>query len=426
MLLNIVHFLIAAVYLLLPLGIAYIAIRHHKRFPTSVSALIVAFIAGFAVSITLNLVYAKGVRGRLVVSQVAIATWFAAGMFLLLRMFDAALRKGIRRTFGLHREDSLRLRRVRIVAGGVMRLVILAAVALPYVMASIMTYRPKVMPLDNPRTQLGFKFERVEFRTSDGVNIVAWWIPALAVNSRGATHPQVSELWGKQTALVCHGLASSKSNQLILARQLVPGGYNVLAFDFRAHGESGGQLATFGAKEKHDVLAAVAWLKMNRAQQSQRIVGVGASMGAAALISAASDPTDPSAASIDAIAAYACYDDLWDMTRSATDTYFAPPLDWLLLHVGLPIAEAQTGADLLHYSPAHDAANLWPRPILLIHGERDDVIDFTRGQALLDAASQPKYHLFFPEGGHNDIIENETAAKIVLEFFRTARAVPVI
>ena len=187
--------------------------------------------------------------------------------------------------------------------------------------------------------------------------------------------------WGTQTALVCHGLAASKSNQLILARQLVPGGYNVLAFDFRAHGESGGQIASFGANEKLDVLAAVQWLRDHRPQQSQRIVGVGASMGAAALISAAAVPNDPNAAAIDAIAAYACYDDLWDMTRNVSETYFAPPLDWLLLHIGLPIAAGQSGADLLHYSPARDAAALWPRPILLIHGERDEIIDFSRGQA---------------------------------------------
>jgi uncharacterized protein len=426
---SLLHLLIRWIYLLLPLAALFVAVRHSKRFPAVIGAVVVAFVAGFAVSVTLNLIYAKGAGGRLMASQIAIGAYFAAAMFLLLRLFDAGIRLSVRRALALHQPDSMKLRRTRVLIGGVSRLCVLFALALPYVMASIMIYRPKVRPWDNPRVQLGFNFERVEFRTSDGVNIVGWWIPAAAEFQNQPRRNAVRvppEQWGKHTALICHGLAANKSNQLILARQLVPAGYNVLAIDFRAHGESGGQLATFGANEKHDVLAAIAWLRQNRREQSQRIVGVGASMGAAALLSAAADPLDPNAAFIDAIAAYACYDDLWDMTRSAADQYFAPPLDWLLLHVGLPVAAAQSGTDLLHYSPAKDAAALWPRPILLIHGERDEIIDFSRGQALLDAASQPKYHIFFPNGSHNDIITNDAAAKIVVEFFRNATPVPVI
>ena len=58
--------------------------------------------------------------------------------------------------------------------------------------------------------------------------------------------------------------------------------------------------------------------------------------------------------------------------------------------------------------------------------ELDEIIDFQRGRALFDAASQPKYHLFFPEGWHNDIVNNDAAARSVAAFFRAARAVPVI
>ena len=56
-----------------------------------------------------------------------------------------------------------------------------------------------------------------------------------------------------RTVIVCHGLASNKSNHLLLARELVPHGYNVLIFDFRAHGESDGQLTSLGDLERRDV-----------------------------------------------------------------------------------------------------------------------------------------------------------------------------
>src|SRR5205814_443638 len=102
--------------------------------------------------------------------------------------------------------------------------------------------------------------------------------------------------------------------------------------------QSSGQLTTFGATEKRDVLAAIHWLKEHHPDQAQRIVGVGASMGAAALISAAADDS-PEGRSIAAIACYAGYDDLREMTRSAADNFFAPPLSWLTFYVGLPMAE---------------------------------------------------------------------------------------
>jgi alpha-beta hydrolase superfamily lysophospholipase len=128
------------------------------------------------------------------------------------------------------------------------------------------------------------------FAASDGVELVGWWIPA--ARAPASVRGSLRQQWGKNTVLVCHGLAANKSNQLVMARQLVPGGFNVLAFDFRAHGESGGQLTTFGKLEVNDVLGAVRWVRENHADQAHKIFGVGASMGGSALIVAAADDSD--------------------------------------------------------------------------------------------------------------------------------------
>jgi fermentation-respiration switch protein FrsA (DUF1100 family) len=219
-------------------------------------------------------------------------------------------------------------------------------------------------------------------------------------------------------------LAANKANQLIMARSFVPKGYNVLIFDFRAHGDSAGQLTSFGDLERRDVLGAVKWVRASHAEESQKIFGVGASMGAAALIAAAADQS-PEGQAIEALAVYAGYDSLKGLARTVADDHFLTPLDWLTIHVGVPMASVQVGSDLNAFSPADLAHHLWPRPVLYIHGFQDEIIRFEHGARLYDRAPQPKERLWI-HGDHNDILGNDAAARYVREFFDSAKPLPVI
>jgi alpha-beta hydrolase superfamily lysophospholipase len=222
--------------------------------------------------------------------------------------------------------------------------------------------------------------------------------------------------------VLCHGLGANKANQLVMARDLVPGGYNVLAFDFRAHGASGGQLTTFGDLERRDVLGAVRWLRASRGPQARRVYGVGASMGAAALIAAAADPGVDGQA-LEAVAVYGTYDDLGGLVGTIADRYFVAPLDWLTVHAGLPIASAHVGRRLDRFSPATEVGAVWPRPVLVIHGKNDRVIDFEHGQNLLRNARQPRYHFWVDRGDHNDVVADPVLSRAVLLFFDNARSI---
>src|SRR5690606_33927310 len=138
-----------------------------------------------------------------------------------------------------------------------------------------------------------------------------------------------------RTLLICHGLAANKSNHLVLGEYGLPNGYNVFIFDFRAHGQSGGQLTTFGDRERQDVLGAVRWLRSNQAEGSQRIFGIGASMGAAALIAAAADES-PEGQAIDAVVVYGTYGDLGLLGKTVANGYFQWPLNWLVQYLAVP------------------------------------------------------------------------------------------
>jgi fermentation-respiration switch protein FrsA (DUF1100 family) len=63
---------------------------------------------------------------------------------------------------------------------------------------------------------------------------------------------------------------------------------------------------------------------------------------------------------------------------------------------------------------------------MIIHGRADEIIAFDHGYTLYEAAAQPRYNVWLTEGKHDSIIDNEAAAKVVVEFFKQAEPVPVI
>jgi alpha-beta hydrolase superfamily lysophospholipase len=272
------------------------------------------------------------------------------------------------------------------------------------IMAAIMTYRPKVVVDDDPQRQLGYDFQAVAFTSTDGLRLSGWWIPA-----RG-------EVVSDRTVILCHGLASQKANQVVLARGFVPHGYNVLVFDFRAHGESGGQLTSYGDLERRDVLGAVRYLLAHRPDQSRFIYGVGISMGGAALIAAAADDS-PEGRAIDAVAVYSTFDDLQRLADDVADGNFLFPVNHLVRRIGLPMAGLHAGTDLWHFRPEELIALIWPRPVMVIHGQMDQTIPFARGQRLYLRALQPKRRLWLMDAGHNDILAIDAALDAVRDFF---------
>ncbi len=95
------------------------------------------------------------------------------------------------------------------------------------------------------------------------------------------------------TILLCHGFMCDKFDAGFLRRLFPQGRFNVMSFDFRAHGENiEGQYCTFGRDEAYDVLAAAHFLKEHPDIKNKPLLVYGFSMGAVAAIEAqAQDPS---------------------------------------------------------------------------------------------------------------------------------------
>lgn len=442
--------ILAGLYLATPPAAAALAVWQARRARPPQSPLahkpIVAFLLTCVSSLILGsaivLVYAHATEARPSVGQVALTCYVFVAVLSLLKGLSWLLKEGTSRLFLL----SGKWRRLgpswhaRMTGATVLRAILLAVIGLPYVMAVGMVYRPKVVGSDDILRKRGYPYEHVTFPSADGVPLDAWWIPA--VPSTANVSSAEADQWGKRTILLCHGLGANKANQLDVAINLPARGYNLLTFDFRAHGASGGQISTFGDLERRDVLGAVHWVRTTHPEQSQRLFGLGMSMGGAALIAASADP-GPDGQAIDAVAVYDTYDDLGALAEDLSNKYFLPPLSWLSTHVALPLASAHAGADLADFRPAAVVDGLAPRPLLVIHARGDQVIGFEHGVRLFQAAAEPKLRCWIgkykPVPGHpsekawldsddlpadhNGVILSNEAGGAVQSFFAWSRQI---
>lgn len=422
-------------YLLVPLAALGLALRAARRAGRTrpIRAFMLTCTSGTILGCGLVFAYAFVTHAYPGLFQIALTCYVAIAVLCILKGVNWLLREGLERGCRVRvpadRRGGLWL--LRACAAMTLRTLVLFAIGLPYIMAVAMVYRPKVSGGPDPMMQFNFAYEPVEFRATDGVNLSGWWIPA-APPKPGQTPPAE---WGRRTVVLCHGLGADKSNQLAIARDLPTSGYNVLAFDFRAHGESGGQVCTFGDRERRDVLGAVRWLRAAHPEQCERIFGLGVSMGGAALVAAAADDS-PEGRAIDAVAVCNTYDSLDHLMQTLGERYLrSPGLRWMAHELAVPIASAHAGTSLPEFRPASVVDRVAPRPLLVVHSRGDELIPFQHGKALFDQASQPKlrfwvgrpvpdaenYIQYLDAAGlpadHNNIIINDEASRAIRLFF---------
>src|SRR5438552_4200239 len=120
---------------------------------------------------------------------------------------------------------------------------------------------------------LGLAYESLRFDIRDAQNattrlsIAAWWI----------AHPNNA---GKTVVLI-HGYGDAKVGAIAWAPTWHSLGFNILAIDLRAHGESGGKYCTAGYFERHDLNQVLDQLLAAHASAARTLVLFGVSLGAA-------------------------------------------------------------------------------------------------------------------------------------------------
>jgi alpha-beta hydrolase superfamily lysophospholipase len=206
-----------------------------------------------------------------------------------------------------------------------------------------------------------------------------------------ATRAWLVERGAEAIVVLVHGLAATKDDPSVvaLAVRLNDSGFDVVSYDARGHGDSGGY-STLGDLEHHDVAAAVAWAR----HRSSRIVLVGASMGGVAVLRYVA--TSPDVAGVVAVSSPA----EWRMPLRARALLTAgltrtKPGRWVAARHQVRIHPVWTAAE----PPRSLVARVTP-PLAIVHGGKDRLVPSSAALELYRSVEGRRRLVLVPEMGH--------------------------
>lgn len=186
--------------------------------------------------------------------------------------------------------------------------------------------------------------------TSDHQELGAWYIDAAS---------------DRPVVLLLHGNNTCRTSCLKEAEILAAAKYAVLMITHRAHGDSTGDRNDFGFSARHDVLAAVDWLKCNH--PNRPIIVWGKSLGSAAALFAAGDLNE----NVKAYILECPYRDLRTAVRNRTSTHLFRGLD-RIASFGLETVAPIVLPNVDEIAPINAAATVPASiPVLILAGGGD-------------------------------------------------------
>jgi uncharacterized protein len=130
-----------------------------------------------------------------------------------------------------------------------------------------MFFLRRLSPQDLGLPYQDMNFSVVDQHTGRRIRMSAWWIEHTPASDR--------------CAILLHGYGDAKVGAIAWAPLMRSLGFNILAVDLRAHGQSQGRFTTAGFFERHDMMQVIDQLKAARPAQTRKLALVGMSLGAA-------------------------------------------------------------------------------------------------------------------------------------------------
>lgn len=260
-------------------------------------------------------------------------------------------------------------RQIRLLAGLILFLFI-ASVGISVYVGWKLTH-PAPLALSDSPEHYGMTFESIEFPSrQEGILLKGWYLP-------GKPPAEGTEAIAKPNIIMAHGYKNNRlqttTQAIRIAQDLTERGYNVMMFDFRNSGESGGTMTSVGYYEKYDLLGAIDWMKT---QHPAKIALLGFSMGGTtSLLAAAEEP------SVAGVIADSPFNHLTHYLQDNLSVWsHLPNIPFTPLILG--ILPRLTGIDPDQVDGLSAVDRIYPRPVLFIHSTDDPSIPYTNSESM--------------------------------------------
>ena len=214
--------------------------------------------------------------------------------------------------------------------------------------------------------------------------------------------------------ILFHGYKSSSlldcSGGSYFAKQL---GHNAIVVDQRSHGQSEGTVITFGIKERKDCLCWIHYA-VERFGKDVPIILSGLSMGAATVLMVTDLHLPQNVKGIIADCPYSSPKEI--IMKVAKQMHFPPRLMLPFVWLGGFLF----GHFNLFESSAIDAIKHCNIPILILHGDADELVPFEMSESMLNCGAKDITLESFAGAGHglSYIMIPDKYEKVVLEFIK--------
>ena len=235
---------------------------------------------------------------------------------------------------------------------------------------------PKDFPQGIYPSNFGLDFDTIKIEVEKGIELKGYYVET--------PNPV------RGSFIFLHGIGSCKEHWLEKMVYMTGLGFNCLMFDQRAHGESGGEFATYGFHEKWDVSRLIDLVESRAPGKPVGVWGVSYG-GAVALQSMEADLR------IRFGIVESTFTDLNQIVHDYQQEFIGFDLGFITDEI-LSIAGEIADFNPAQVVPAQSAQNI-TQPVLIIHGDEDKKIRFEYGREIYEKLAGPKKEWLPVAGG---------------------------
>ncbi len=233
---------------------------------------------------------------------------------------------------------------------------------------------------------VNIQYEDIYIESADGKRLHGWRLLA-----KGKSAGSI---------LFFHGNGDNVSTQLPNTFWLPNAGYDVYILDYRGYGQSEGSATLDSTVDDMELMIAYVTRQL---PDDEKLIVMGHSLGASMSIYTVAHSAHRD--KIKALITVEAFSDYHDVTQDVLSK------SWLFWLLQWPLSFTVDNS----YRPLDSIGLISPVPLLIIHSEKDEMIDMYHADRLFDAAKEPKTFKLI-DSNHNAIFVKPENRKILLDY----------